>query len=272
MIPRNVIDQIKKQAVKADWQVAFGGKAKGNRHLSRVVTIAKFLAEKEDARPDVCEAGAWLHDIGLVDGNDDNPAKIRAYAESLLTDLPLDSQTRARIADCAETHEGTEEAVCREARVVHDADALDKMGMLGVIRHSWKIVNLIKPNSNPDEVFLILREHLAERERKLYTITAKRLVRVLNEPLQPFFANQARAVELLAMIIDSAKTGIVADEIANMPFLKEFRSTLMQQANVTDTILQEWLDQEKLVVRSSRISSDLLPTVREVVGVGGSVN
>ena len=49
MIDRHIIDQIEEYAITMDWHVAFGGKARGNRHLFRVVTIAKFLAEKEQA-------------------------------------------------------------------------------------------------------------------------------------------------------------------------------------------------------------------------------
>src|SRR5260370_38231806 len=127
MIPRDVIDKIKEQAIQADWYYAFGGKAEGNRHLFRVVTIAKFLADKEGASEEskeVCEAGAWLHDIGLGDGNDDDPLKIRAYAEALLTDLPLDNEIRARMADCAETDEDTEKHDNIEPRIVPDEQVL----------------------------------------------------------------------------------------------------------------------------------------------------
>src|SRR5437870_2408299 len=90
-INQDIIDQIHQDAVFIDWYEAFEGKAYGNQHLSRVVTIAKFLAEKEGASREICEAGAWLHDIGLKAGNDNDPAKIRAIAEEYLSHLPLDN-------------------------------------------------------------------------------------------------------------------------------------------------------------------------------------
>src|ERR1700730_13451791 len=130
MIDQDIINQIRGHAIHMDWNIAFGGKAKENEHLFRVVTIAKFLAEKEKASRGICEAGAWLHDIGLIAGNDDDPVKVRAIAEEFLSDLSLNSESKRRIAECVETHEGAGEAVSLEAKIVHDADVLDKMGLL----------------------------------------------------------------------------------------------------------------------------------------------
>ena len=80
--------------------------------------IAKFLANKEGANSEICEAGAWIHDIGLVDGNDDDPVKIRGIAEDFLSSLSLDTKSKRRIADCVETHEGMGEAASIEAKIV----------------------------------------------------------------------------------------------------------------------------------------------------------
>lgn len=224
MIVLDVIDEIQRQAMCIDWNLAFGGKAYGNQHLSRVVIIAKFLAEKEGASWEICEAGAWLHDIGLVDGNDDNPAKIRAYAELFLSDLSLDDESKRRIADCVETHEGAGEAVSIEAKIVHDAYVLDTMGLLGVIRHTWKIVNLIK-----------------ERREKLYTATAKKLLKVLNESLSHFFKAETEAVETLRMITRLARAARTSDEIARELLLKEDHQILRDQLRIADPSMAEYI-------------------------------
>jgi HD superfamily phosphodiesterase len=248
MITQDIIDQIQEYAVFIDWNVAFEGKAKENRHLSRVVTIAKFLAEKaekEGVSREICEAGAWLHDIGLMVGNDDDPAKIRVIAEEFLSHLSLDDESKRRIADCVETHEGAREAVSIEAKIVHDADVLDKMGLLGVIRHTWKIVNLIKPDASPVEVFFTLQKHLKERREKLYTTTAKKLLSVLDESLYQFFEAETEAIKTLRMIMGLAKADHTADEIARELVLQPGHQTLMYQLCISDDILQAWYVQEE---------------------------
>ena len=47
MLDQAVIQRIKRDAIKLDWDVAFGGKARGNRHLFRINKIIKYLLTKE---------------------------------------------------------------------------------------------------------------------------------------------------------------------------------------------------------------------------------
>ncbi len=71
-----------------------------------------------------------------------------------------------------------------EAKIVHDADVLDKMGHLGVIRQTWK-----KANSGvvTETIAEELEPHLDRREKRLYTETAKEAGSELNRNLGPFF-------------------------------------------------------------------------------------
>jgi uncharacterized protein len=239
MITQETIDQIKKDAVDIDWEVAFDGKAYGNQHLFRVAIIAQFLAEKEGANREICEAGAWLHDISLAEGNDDDPAKVRASVEQFLAPLQLDDESKIRIAECAETHEGAGVAVSIEAKIVHDADALDKMGLLGVIRHTWKIVNLIDEYASVEEVFWLLQKHLKARKEKLYTPTARKLVRKLNGSLYQFFENKTKAIKTLEKVMKLAKSGITSDAIAKELLSKDDIPELVWQLYVDDTLLED---------------------------------
>jgi HD superfamily phosphodiesterase len=242
MIETSILTQIKEYALAMDWLVAFRGKSFGNAHLSRVVTIAGFLAEKEKARKDICEAGAWLHDIGLIVGNDDNPTKIRSIAEKYLATLSLNEDYLRRIAEAVETHEGVSAAVSLEAMIVHDADALDKMGMLGVIRHTWKIVKLINPRASSQEIFLVLQKHLKERKNNLYTSTAKMLVRDLNKALNLFFADTTNALQTIEMIMYYVKMDFISDEIAGNLLLYMDDQSLMHQLRISHEILQRWYE------------------------------
>ena len=59
MLNKNILLKIKKLALKIDHDIAFGGKSKGNKHLLRVVRIAKFLARKAGANESIAVAGAF---------------------------------------------------------------------------------------------------------------------------------------------------------------------------------------------------------------------
>lgn len=239
MVSQPVLDQIKEHALTLDWDKAFGGKSKGNQHLSRVVRIARFIASKEGAIPEICEAGAWLHDIGLIAGNDNEPSKIRAIAEEFLAQLPLDKESQRSIAHCVETHEGGVQATTIEAKVVHDADVLDKLGLLGIIRHTWKVINLIQPDAQPEELFITLQKHLYERQHSLYTTTAKRLALVQIAAMDRFFQDEQRALALIKKVSGLAKKGMISDEIAKVLLREDDIPGLVQQLYFTDETL-EW--------------------------------
>jgi len=84
MLNKNTLQKIKKLALKTDHNIAFGGKSKGNKHLLRVVRVAKFLAQKTGADEHVAVAGAFLHDTALPSGNDYNYLKNKKIVKKLL--------------------------------------------------------------------------------------------------------------------------------------------------------------------------------------------
>jgi HD superfamily phosphodiesterase len=234
---------IQDYALERDWYVAFGGMSRGNRHLFRVVTIARFLSQKEQARGDICEAGAWLHDSYLALGNDDDPQRIRAEADAYLAGLALDEDSRRRIAECVEAHEGVGAAASLEAKIVHDADALDKMGLLGVIRHTWKMVNLIAREATASDIFFRLQAHLRMREKRLYTATAKQLVWVINRELPHFFAHRERAIAIIDLIMQRARLALTSDEIATELLCQTDQWGLLSQLEISQPILEGWYAQ-----------------------------
>lgn len=214
MVNKAIIKKIKEYSIHQDWYVAFDGKSKGNRHLFRVARIANFLAKQEKANIGISVSGAWLHDIGLTEGDDNDPKKIRKIAEKFLDTLDLSKSDKSRIAHCVEAHEGAVEAKSLEAKIVHDADVLDKMGVLGAIRHTWKLVHLLSPKASAAEIFDILMQHLQWRREKLYTKTAKELVKKIDMPLQHFFNNRDLAIEAIGEIMNYSKRGFTSEKIA----------------------------------------------------------
>jgi HD domain len=178
------MQKIQDYAVTLDWEMAFGGKSKGNRHLFRVRDIAIALSEKEGGCSDIVEAGAWLHDCGLIEGDTDHDKKGRGIAGEFLATLGLDKDTCERVLHCIEVHEGFGNAMTIEAKVVHDADVLDKMGPLGVIRQTWKRAN---SGSTTEAIAGELEQYLDRRKERLYTETAREAGSRLSHDLGPFF-------------------------------------------------------------------------------------
>lgn len=210
---KNILLKIRELALRIDWDDAFTGKSKGNRHLFRITKIAKFLAKKTGANLFIVEAGALLHDISLPYGQDVNYQQNKQRLVKLLRPFKLTQLELNNIAECVASHEGTVKPKTLEAKVVHDADVLEKAGILGIVRHTWKLTNLKKINPdkiNSETVHGILC-HIKWRSKRLQIPLAK----VINQYLSVHIAsNQAK--KIVAKTAKLAKQGIVTEKIAGL--------------------------------------------------------
>ncbi|MFH1400682.1 MAG: HD domain-containing protein, partial [Nanoarchaeota archaeon] len=184
MIDQAQMEKVKMFALDVDWNKAFGGRSAGNRHLFRVVAIAVGLARRHDADVSVVEAGAWLHDtnLGVTVLGDTMAGKESVLA--LLGSLAVSQNDQDAILHCIEAHDGRVPARTVEAQIVHDADTLEKMGPLGVIRETWK---RCQAGWATEQITEHLSSHLARREGRIYTAEARVRARRLNASLDPFF-------------------------------------------------------------------------------------
>jgi len=211
MINDKVLQNIQSYALKIDWDDAFGGKSKGNNHLERVVLIAKYLSEKEGADINIVQAGAFLHDIALPSGDDYNYENNKKIAVKELSQFNLDPQEADSIAECVASHEGTESPKTIEAQIVHDADVLDKSGILGIIRHTWKLVNLGHISSetfSKNQADKIL-DHLDWRASQLKTKSAKDLYKKVSNKI-----DKAQIFNIIQEIIKMVEQGLITEQIA----------------------------------------------------------
>lgn len=183
MITKIQLEQIRDFAIDLDWNGAFSGKSKGNRHLFRVVKKAKEISS-DGVDISIVEAGAWLHDANLeitISGDTlANKDKVIKFLES----IGVYSEDVTRILDCVESHDGRVLAKTLEAKIVHDADTLEKVGPLGIIRETWKRSQL---GWNTEKIVNHLESHLKKRASKLYTSAAKKKAKELNQFLTSFF-------------------------------------------------------------------------------------
>ncbi len=190
MISSKQMELISQFAIDIDWNLAFGGKAKGNRHLFRIVGIAKQLALSmqeagESINTDILEAGAWLHDTNLENTIAGDTLSNKEKVSIFLKSIDIAGSDMAKIIHCIEAHDGRVIATTMESKIVHDADTLEKMGPLGVIRETWKRSQL---GWTTEQIAKHLPTHLAKRQDNLYTNEAKKKANELNDSLGLFFS------------------------------------------------------------------------------------
>lgn len=213
MIRQKDIQKIKKIGIEIDHKMAFGGKSKGNKHLFRVVKIADHLTQKMKANAKIVQAGAWLHDTALPSGNDYDYKKNKRIVKKILSSVPISEGDKNLIAECVASHEGTEGPKTLEAQVVHDADVLEKVGLLGLIRHTWKLTNSgkINPRAVKDEDVEKIIGHIAWRRKKLQTAAAKRIEKYLAISI-----SKRDAKKIVTISSELAARGVITEKIAKI--------------------------------------------------------
>jgi len=211
MIDQDTLSRIRKLAFQIDWDDAFAGKSKGNQHLFRITEIAKFLAEKVGADLPIVEAGALLHDVALPSGDDANHKKNEQVIAELLRGFPLTNNELIKIIECVAFHEGVILPTGLEAKVVHDADVLEKSGLLGVIRHTWKVTNLekINPNQIDEKIVNKILQHVQWRGQRIQTSLARKMNQYLTVEMT---LGQAKRIITKTAVL--AQNGVITEEIA----------------------------------------------------------
>jgi len=215
-LQHTLIKNVSKDSIDLDWKIAFGGKAFGNRHLFRVAKIVKFLCKREGGDLFIAQMGGWIHDVSLAWGSDYNEAHVEKYTRVFLNNYKgLNKVEVNQIVECATLHEKSGVSSSLEAKIVHDADVLDKGGMLGVIRHIWKMTNMLENRILfCDKDLKNLHKHLKQRSASVYTNTSELLMKILDKQMYDFFANDTESLELMKVVSEKAFNGITSDKIA----------------------------------------------------------
>jgi uncharacterized protein len=169
----------------------FDDLAHGWEHIHRVYTLALHIAEREGADRFIVGVAALLHDVGRtaftgkqeelisppdakrsrdsgVDGLDEKLSKHHAdlsvaIAAELLQAYNISAQTQEAILHAIVAHSysrGIQPATL-EAHVVRDADRLDGMGAIGIMRWAITATMIRGPqtaNYHPDDLFAESRQ------------------------------------------------------------------------------------------------------------------
>lgn len=139
--------------------------AHGWEHISRVYTLANHIAEKEGADLFIVGIAALLHDLGHTTTSTPQQENTGHHTDGSIT-LAAEIMHRYKIPDqlqqpiihaiLAHSFSRGIEPQTLEARVLQDADRLDALGALGIMR--WSIVGAQRSNEqtrsyNPDDPF-----------------------------------------------------------------------------------------------------------------------
>jgi uncharacterized protein len=114
---------------------ASGGIAHGWLHTERVRQHIRVLAPAEGVDPFLAELAALLHDVGrAVPGPEaEHGARAADMAQALLEELPLTDDQRESVLHAIRWH-NSQRADTPLLCVLRDADMLDGMGAIGIMR------------------------------------------------------------------------------------------------------------------------------------------
>jgi uncharacterized protein len=166
-------------------------------HQARLYELARRLAHDHPHDDDILHAAAWLHDLGVFIGHrPEDPAQLAswdcvAYAmkesPALLQRFGFPPEKISAVVDAIRTHQPSAVPVAFEAIVLRDADILEQLGAVGILRTVSKVgqdtrfvlfsdaLNALKNNLNqlPAKLKLEQSQVLAEpRIRALETFLA----------------------------------------------------------------------------------------------------
>lgn len=182
----------------------------GYTHIQRVYQLAERLAIIERADVDIVRAAALLHDV-QGSGTDQSMRDMHhifaaSFAAQWLTDEGWIEARIAQVQHCIRSHryrDESEQPITLEAKILFDADKLDSIGAIGVVRALLYAVEHGKPvYSQPSARFIengdmdIEEEHSAYHEYiyklrnikdRLFTNTARQLAEARHDDMCRFF-------------------------------------------------------------------------------------
>jgi len=118
-------------------------------HQPRLYALACQLAEGLAFDDDVLFAAAWMHDLGVFVGHrPEDPVELArwnhvpytiARTRELLAGWGFPEHKLEQVAEAIRTHQHFDEPVLVEAALLRDADILEQLGTIGILRAVVKV-------------------------------------------------------------------------------------------------------------------------------------
>ena len=140
-------------------------------HQPRLYELTRRIGEEFTYDDDIVYAAAWLHDIGVFVGNrPEDPDLLRRWdhvgyacerATIILGDAGFPAEKIPAVLDAIRTHQPKDDPQTIEAVILRDADILEQLGAIGLLRTISKVGRDTRYHCFSD-VIPVLREALAD--------------------------------------------------------------------------------------------------------------
>jgi len=196
---------------KRDW-------AHGKSHIERVLRTAVEIGKREGADLAIIELSAILHDIFA---NEEKRSNVEGFrheieaskeARNILKNLGLTDRTVDAVCHCIESHRkrtGRIQPQTIEAKCLFDADKLDFIGAIGIVRSAYISLDLgqefykeevieayERKNTRPNGTIIDYAQHssnleyelsLKEVAKRMYTETGRKLAEERSAFMDEFY-------------------------------------------------------------------------------------
>jgi uncharacterized protein len=166
-------------------------------HQPRLYRVALEVSAGEGRAydEDIVHAGAWLHDLGVFIGHRpekldelarwDNVAYAMTMAPGVLRSAGFPEEKILAVVEVIRTHQPSAEPTCYEGELLRDADILEQLGAVAVLRTVSKVgrdTRFIKFS----DALNVLRKNLENLPQQLRLNAARRLAAPRVEALTKF--------------------------------------------------------------------------------------
>lgn len=118
-------------------------------HQPRLYALTREIGAGLDYDDDIVFAAAWLHDIGVFQGHrPEDPADLAAWdliayavqhVPGLLRKAGFPEEKTAAVIEAIRTHQPHHEPTTIEGVILRDADILEQLGAIGILRTVCKV-------------------------------------------------------------------------------------------------------------------------------------
>src|SRR5271154_1604444 len=164
-------------------------------HQPRLYELTRLVGEGLSYDDDVVYAAAWLHDLGVFIGHrPEDPVELAAWdnvsyamkqAPAILLRSGFPTTKVAQVVEAIRTHQPHLSPAALEGTILRDADILEQLGAIGILRVVAKIGRDTRYSTFTDAA-ATLRKSLAELPGRLHLDTAKALAQPKIDLLESF--------------------------------------------------------------------------------------
>ncbi len=155
-----------------------GESVSGLDHTLRVQRWCELIGKVEEADLHVLRVAALLHDVGVPSvGRKRHFEESALMAEKQLEDMSFPKEKIDQIVHVIRAHSrfGGPKPGTKEAKILFDADVLDSIGAVGIVRAIGRGLVEKTFSGDVDEAPQLLKKVIADSEGKFHTEEAKKI-------------------------------------------------------------------------------------------------